>query len=60
MRNKGRYGSPAARRMLKAAEDGARSAAERLLVRLLRQAGITGWKANYPAGPYVIDVAFSD
>jgi hypothetical protein len=46
--------------MLKAAEDGARSAAERLLVRLLRQAGITGWKANYPAGPYVIDVAFSD
>jgi predicted transcriptional regulator of viral defense system len=42
LRNKGRYGSPAARLLLHAAADGARSAAERLLVKLLRDAGITG------------------
>jgi very-short-patch-repair endonuclease len=58
LRNKGRYGSPAARRLLQAADDGARSAAERLLVKLLRGAGITGWRANYPLGGYKIDVAF--
>lgn len=58
LRNKGRYGSPSARRMLIAAQDGARSEAERLLVKALRAAGITGWQTNYPAGPYLIDVAF--
>ena len=36
LRNKGRHGSPAARRLLQAASDGARSEAERLLVRPLR------------------------
>ena len=41
-----------------AAESGARSEAERLLVSLLRQAGITGWRTNQPAGPYKIDIAF--
>ena len=58
LRNKGRYGSPRARRLLQAASDGARSEAERLLVRLLREAGITGWQTNYPIGPYKVDVAF--
>jgi very-short-patch-repair endonuclease len=58
LRNKGRHGSPAARRLLQAASDGARSEAERLLVKLLRDNGITGWKANYPLGGYKIDVAF--
>ncbi|OMC40579.1 hypothetical protein A5740_24290 [Mycobacterium sp. GA-1841] len=58
LRNKGRYGSPAARRLLRTAADGARSEAERLLVKLLKEAGITGWKANYRLGSYVIDVAF--
>lgn len=47
-----------ARRLLTAAADGARSEAERLLIKLLREAGITGWKANYRLGRYVIDVAF--
>ena len=42
LRNKGRYGSPAARRLLQAADDGARSQAERLLIRLLKAARITG------------------
>lgn len=58
LRNKGRYGSPASRRLLQAASDGARSAAERLLVKLLREAGITGWKTNYPVGGYKVDVGF--
>ncbi|MEV0672321.1 type IV toxin-antitoxin system AbiEi family antitoxin domain-containing protein [Mycobacterium sp. NPDC050441] len=58
LRNKGRHGSPAARRLLQAAADGARSEAERLLIRLLREARITGWKANYRLGRYLIDVAF--
>jgi very-short-patch-repair endonuclease len=58
LRNKGRYGSPASRLLLQAASDGARSAAERLLVKLLRDAGITGWRTNYPVGGYKVDVGF--
>ncbi|MGX9788187.1 DUF559 domain-containing protein [Mycobacterium sp. MMS18-G62] len=58
VRNKGRHGSPAARRLLQAASDGARSEAERLLVKLLRDNKITGWKTNYPVGGYKVDVAF--
>ena len=60
LRNTGRYGSPAARRMLQAADSGARSQAERLLVKLLHDAGITGWIANYPVAGYKADVAFPD
>jgi very-short-patch-repair endonuclease len=60
LRNKGRHGSPAAGRLLKAASDGARSEAERLLVKLLRDNGITGWKANHPVGGYKVDVAFPE
>jgi very-short-patch-repair endonuclease len=58
LRNKGRHGSPAARRLLLAASDGARSEAERLLVKLLRENGITGWKTNYRVGGYKVDVGF--
>jgi very-short-patch-repair endonuclease len=58
LRNKGRYGSPAARRLLQAADGGARSAAERLLVDLLRSAGIAGWVANHPVAGYRVDMAF--
>jgi very-short-patch-repair endonuclease len=58
LRNKGRYGSPTARRLLQAASDGARSEAERLLVKLLRDNDMTGWKTNYPVGGYKVDVAF--
>lgn len=60
LNNKGRHGSPAARRLLRAAEDGTRSAAERLLAKLLRGAGITGWKANYRVAGYKVDYAFPD
>jgi very-short-patch-repair endonuclease len=58
MRNKGRHGSPAARRLLRAATDGTRSEAERILARLLRQAGITGWASNQPIGGYTVDFVF--
>jgi very-short-patch-repair endonuclease len=58
LRNKGRYGSPAARLLLQAADDGARSQAERLLIRLLKAAKITGWRANYPLAGFRVDVAF--
>jgi very-short-patch-repair endonuclease len=58
VRNKGRYGAPAARRLLQAAADGSRSEAERLLVRLLRQARMTGWRTNYPVAGYKVDAAF--
>jgi very-short-patch-repair endonuclease len=58
LRNKGRHGSPATRRLLQAADGGARSAAERLMAQLLRDAGITGWKANYPVAGYEVDFAF--
>lgn len=58
LRNTGRHGSPAARLLLQAADGGARSEAERLLLRLLRAARITGWRANHPVAGYVVDVAF--
>jgi len=58
LRNKGRHGAPAARRLLNAASGGARSEAERLLIQLLRQEHITGWRANYPVSGYLVDVAF--
>lgn len=58
LRNKGRHGSPAARALLQAASDGSRSEAERLLIKLLRSAGITGWRSNVRVGGYVVDVLF--
>jgi very-short-patch-repair endonuclease len=57
-RNMGRRGSSAAGRLLVAAADRADSAAERLLVRILRDAGITGWVLGHPFGPWRIDLAF--
>lgn len=57
-RHLGRPGSAEVHRMLVAAADRADSAAERLLVALLREAGITGWVLGHPFGPYRIDLAF--
>lgn len=51
-RNLGREGSSVAGRLITAAADRADSAAEGLLVRLLRGAGITGWVLGHPFGPY--------
>lgn len=58
VRNKGRYGSPAARRLLQAADDGTKSAAERLFARLMKSAEITGWKANQKVIGYEVDALF--
>lgn len=60
LRNKGRYGSPRARMLLRAAEEGTRSVAERLFARLLRRAGITGWKPNQRVLGYEVDFLFED
>ncbi|NMH98867.1 type IV toxin-antitoxin system AbiEi family antitoxin domain-containing protein [Pseudonocardia acidicola] len=57
-RNMGRRGSCAAGDLLIAAADRADSAAERLLVTILRNAGITGWTTGHPFGAYRIDLAF--
>ncbi len=57
-RNQGRRGSAEASRLLAVAADRAASHAERLLIRLLRAAQITGWKLGYPVGGYLVDVAF--
>jgi very-short-patch-repair endonuclease len=57
-RNARRHGATLAGRLLKEASDGARSKAERLLIRLLRAAKISGWRANYPVCGYVVDIAF--
>jgi very-short-patch-repair endonuclease len=58
LNNKGRYGSPRARGMLRAADSGAKSHGERLFAELLTSAGITGWEANVPLGGYVVDFLF--
>ena len=57
-RNMGRHGSSAAGRLLVAAADLADSAAERLLVRILREGGVTAWVLGYAFGPWRIDLAF--
>jgi hypothetical protein len=44
----GRRGTPALLRLIRQVNSGARSAAERLAVRLLQRAGVTGWRANVP------------
>lgn len=57
-RNLGRGGSPAARRLLRAACDRAASEAERMAIGLLRDAGLTGWVLGYRVGGYEVDLAF--
>jgi len=59
----GRLGAPRLARLTRLAGSGARSAAERIGVRLLRDAGITGWTANAPVHDDdgligLVDIAF--
>lgn len=44
--------------MIQLLESGARSAAERLAVTVLRGGGVEGWIANHPVAGYEIDLAF--
>ncbi len=57
-RNVGRTGSAAAARLLRAAGDGGHSEAERMLYRLLRGAGLDGWRPHVRSCGYELDVAF--
>lgn len=54
----GCLGSRRAGRLLAAAGDRAGSSAERLLIRVLRNAGVTGWRPNHRSCGYLIDLAF--
>jgi very-short-patch-repair endonuclease len=59
-RNLGRTGSSRAGQLITASADRAESEAERMLVALLRDAGITGWVLGHPLGAHRIDLAFPD
>lgn len=59
-RMSGATGATAARSLLVVAGDRAASHAERRLVRLLRDAGVTGWVLGYAFGPYELDLAFPE
>ncbi|MBN9799151.1 MULTISPECIES: type IV toxin-antitoxin system AbiEi family antitoxin domain-containing protein [Pseudonocardia] len=54
----GATGAPRARELLIAAGDRAGSGAERRLMRVLREAGLTGWVRAHRVGPYELDLAF--
>ncbi|GAB09844.1 hypothetical protein GOARA_048_00460 [Gordonia araii NBRC 100433] len=55
-----RHGASRVARYLTLIRSGARSEAERVVVRVFRRAGITGWSAGYPSCGYLIDFAFPD
>jgi very-short-patch-repair endonuclease len=57
-RNMGASGAAKIAALLTAAADRADSAAERLLLKIMKDAGITGWEHNRPFGPWTIDFAF--
>jgi very-short-patch-repair endonuclease len=59
-RNLGRWGSAQAARLLSAAADRTASEAERIAIRLFRDAGLTGWQCGYQVGGYEVDIAFPD
>lgn len=57
-RNLGSAGSAGGAALLMAAADRADSAAERLFMTLVRQAGITGWERGFTFGAWTVDFAF--
>jgi hypothetical protein len=57
-RNLGAHGFADVATLLTAAADRADSAAERLMLGLLRGAGLTGWTHGHPFGRWTIDFAF--
>ena len=57
-RNMGARGFARVAALLTAAADRADSAAERILVNLLRRAGVTGWQLGLPFDHWKIDIAF--
>lgn len=59
-RNMGAQGAAGIAVLLTAAADRADSAAERLMLKLLREAGLTGWQHATPFGRWTIDFAFPE
>jgi very-short-patch-repair endonuclease len=59
-RHLGRPGWARAHQLICASADRADSAAERLLVKILRDGGVTGWVLGYPFGRWTIDLAFPE
>lgn len=59
-RNLGAYRGAQIAELLIAAADRADSAAERVVIGLLRDAGVTGWEVGVPFGPWTIDLAFTE
>jgi very-short-patch-repair endonuclease len=57
-RNMGARGFARVAALITAAADRADSAAERILVELLRSAGVTGWQVGVPFQHWKIDIAF--
>jgi very-short-patch-repair endonuclease len=57
-RNVGAHGATRIAALLTAAADRADSAAERLLISLLRDSGLTGWEPGRPFERWTIDIAF--
>jgi hypothetical protein len=52
--------APAVRRLLVAAADRTDPAAERILIKLLRDGGLDGWARGIRFGPYEIDLGFPE
>jgi very-short-patch-repair endonuclease len=59
-RRMGARGAARVGELLIGAADRADSAAERLLISLLRESGLTGWERGLPFGRWTIDVAFPE
>jgi very-short-patch-repair endonuclease len=59
-RNMGARGATRVGELLIGAADRADSAAERLLISLLRDSGLTGWERGRPFGRWTIDIAFPE
>lgn len=57
-RHPGRAGAKQAARLLKSAGEGGRSEAERMLHRILRTDGLSGWRAQVESCGFMLDVAF--
>ncbi|GAA1316202.1 DUF559 domain-containing protein [Pseudonocardia xinjiangensis] len=57
-RHLGSPGSATAGRLLVAAADRSAAVAERLLVRMLRDSGATGWRCGFPVAGHLIALAF--
>lgn len=57
-RNLGRHGSASAGQLLATTADRAGSQAERIMIKLLRDEGLIGWRRGYRIGDYEADFAF--